>query len=173
MSSGKADLQTAVLETTWGDISIAAGSRGVGACRLPLVAVPPVAFRLLRVRLSRGAGPVLRQAVTYVQALLAGRAPGKPPALDQAVFADATEFRRAIWKALQKLPRGRVATYAELARQAGHPGAARAAGGACGANPLPLFVPCHRAVAANGGLGGFSAGLAWKVWLLAGEGVRR
>ena len=173
MSSGKADLQTAVLETTWGEIAIAAGSRGVGACRLPLVAASPVAFRLLRVRFSQGAGPVLRQAVRYVQALLTGRAPGKPPVLDGAVFADATEFRRAIWKALQKLPRGSTATYAELARRAGHPGAARAAGSACGANPVPLFVPCHRAVAANGGLGGFSAGLAWKVWLLRGEGAVR
>ena len=115
----------------------------------------------------------MRQAAAYAQGLLAGRAPGQPPALGRAVWAEATAFRRAIWKALQKLPRGRVATYAELARRAGHPGAARAAGSACGANPVPLFVPCHRAVAANGGLGGFSAGLAWKVLLLAGEGAVR
>lgn len=173
MSRGAAGLQTAVLETTWGEIAIEAGSRGVVACRLPHASAQTVAFRVLRVRFSRGAGPVLRQAVAYARRLLAGHAPGKPPALESRVLAEAPEFRRAIWKGLRKLPRGRTATYAELARQAGHPGAARAAGSACGANPVPLFVPCHRAVAANGGRGGFSAGLAWKDLLLTGEGAMR
>lgn len=82
-------------------------------------------------------------------------------------------FRRAVWRALRALPRGRTATYGELARRAGNPRAARAAGTACGANPLPLFVPCHRAVAAGGRLGGFSSGLAWKRLLLSGEGAGR
>lgn len=173
MSSREAGLQTAVLETTWGEISIDADSRGVVACRLPQISTQTVGFCMSRVRMPRGAGPVLRQAVAHVQRLLAGRKPGPPPALGSEVLAEATAFRRAIWKALLRLPRGGTATYAELARQAGHPGAARAAGSACGANPVPLFVPCHRAVAANGGLGGFSAGLAWKVLLLAGEGAVR
>ena len=86
--------------------------------------------------------------------------------------AVATAFQRAIWRAMQRIPRGRTMTYAELARRAGRPRASRAAGGACGANPLPLFVPCHRIVATGGGLGGFSGGLAWKVHLLRVEGAR-
>ena len=56
-------------------------------------------------------------------------------------------------------------------RQAGRPKAVRATGGACGANPLPLFVPCHRVVAAGGRLGGFSSGRAWKIHLLSREGI--
>ena len=56
-------------------------------------------------------------------------------------------------------------------QRAGRPAAARAAGGACRANPVPLFLPCHRVMAANGQWGGFSAGLPWKIHLLRLEGV--
>jgi methylated-DNA-[protein]-cysteine S-methyltransferase len=65
---------------------------------------------------------------------------------------------------------GEVVTYGELARRAGKPGAARAIGQAMGRNTLPIFVPCHRVVAADSGLGGFGAGLAWKAGLLRHEG---
>jgi O-6-methylguanine DNA methyltransferase len=73
---------------------------------------------------------------------------------------------------LQTIPRGTTVTYGELARRVDVPRAARAVGTACSANPLPLFVPCHRVVAAHGALGGFSAGLAWKKFLLAKERAR-
>jgi O-6-methylguanine DNA methyltransferase len=59
-----------------------------------------------------------------------------------------------------------------VAQAIGNPMAVRAVGGACGANPIPVFVPCHRVVAANSGLGGFSDGLYWKRALLKREGVR-
>jgi O-6-methylguanine DNA methyltransferase len=62
-----------------------------------------------------------------------------------------------------------VKTYGEIAAALGKPGAARAVGNACGANPLPLYIPCHRVVAGNG-LGGFTSGLAWKRALLKAEG---
>jgi O-6-methylguanine DNA methyltransferase len=71
--------------------------------------------------------------------------------------------------ALQAIPRGATQTYGAIAGQLGTPRAARAVGAACGANPLPLFIPCHRVVAAHGALGGFSAGRAWKKFLLAKE----
>ena len=71
--------------------------------------------------------------------------------------------------ALRRIPRGETITYGELAHRMGASHAARAVGSACGANPLPLFIPCHRVVAANGKLGGFSAGLGWKRFLLAKE----
>ena len=71
---------------------------------------------------------------------------------------------------MRNIPYGQVQTYGQLARAVGSPGAARAIGRACGANPLPLVVPCHRVVAANG-LGGFALGLDAKRALLALEGI--
>jgi len=135
---------------------------------------PGVSFRVLRARGLRRAEAGLRRAVDFARRTLEGRTPGRCPALDEtALSGGVPEFRRAVWRALRALPRGRTATYGELARRAGNPRAARAAGSACGANPLPLFVPCHRAVAAGGRLGGFSSGLAWKRLLLSGEGAGR
>ncbi len=173
MSGGPTGLRTAALETTWGCLRIDASGRGVVACRLPRPPARPVPFRVLRARVPRGAGPVLRRAVGFARSMVEGRAPGRCPALDGAVFSGATVFRRAVWAGLRGISRGSTATYGEVARRAGRPGAARAAGSACGANPLPLFVPCHRVVAAGGRLGGFSAGRAWKALLLSGEGVAR
>lgn len=77
----------------------------------------------------------------------------------------ATPFQQKVWKALINIPAGKTRTYGEIARRVGHPGAARAVGASCGANPLLLAIPCHRAVAANG-LGGFALGLDLKRRLL-------
>jgi O-6-methylguanine DNA methyltransferase len=79
-------------------------------------------------------------------------------------------FHVRVWKAMHALPFGRTATYAELARAAGAPRAARAVGRACAANPVLIFIPCHRVVGSSG-LGGFGCGLEWKKLLLALEGV--
>ncbi len=88
-------------------------------------------------------------------------------------FPPVSGFRRRVWRAAVRVPYGEVVTYGELAVRAGSPGGARAAGQAMAHNPLPLIVPCHRVVAADGSLGGFSAegGLALKRRLLALEGV--
>ncbi len=77
-----------------------------------------------------------------------------------------TPFRRKVWNALGKIPFGETRSYGEVAKSVGVPGAARAVGSACGANPLPLFIPCHRVLAAGGKLGGFSGGLGIKRKLL-------
>ena len=82
-----------------------------------------------------------------------------------------TDFQRKVWREIEKIPLGRTKTYLEIAKAIGKPGASRAVGSACGANPIPLFVPCHRVVASNGGLGGFSGGLDIKRKLLQMEGV--
>jgi len=79
-----------------------------------------------------------------------------------------TPFQRAVWRALREIPYGEVRTYGEVARTIGKPGAARAVGNACGANPWPIIVPCHRVVASDG-LGGYSAGPRWKRLLLTIE----
>jgi methylated-DNA-[protein]-cysteine S-methyltransferase len=78
-------------------------------------------------------------------------------------------FHLQVWRELQKVPKGQTVSYQELARRLGKPKAARAVGQACGANPIPLIVPCHRVIAADGKLGGFSAGLDRKRWLLEHE----
>lgn len=83
------------------------------------------------------------------------------------------EFARRVYAAARRIPAGRTATYGEIAAAIGAPGEARAVGQALGANPIPLIVPCHRVVAASGGIGGFSApgGALTKTRLLALEGV--
>jgi len=84
---------------------------------------------------------------------------------------DATPFRREVWVAARAIRWGETASYADLAQRMGRSaGAARAVGQALGANPIPIVIPCHRILAADGSLGGFSAGLSWKRELLHIEG---
>jgi len=91
---------------------------------------------------------------------------------DIAVAFNDTPFRVKVWRAMARIPFGQTVTYGDLAREVGS--APRAIGGACGANPAPIIFPCHRVVASNGGLGGFSggAGCDTKTWLLEHEGAR-
>ncbi len=84
-----------------------------------------------------------------------------------------TPFQRTVWQAIAAIPCGETSTYGELATIIHHPGAARAVGAACGANPVPLLIPCHRVKAKGGGLGGFGGGLELKQWLLDHEGIMR
>lgn len=108
-----------------------------------------------------------RATESALQAILTGREPENLPPLDPA----GTTFQRAVWRELQKIPVGRTKSYGEIAKRIGKPKAVRAVGGACGANPIPVLVPCHRVLAANKKLGGFSGGLNWKRKLLAAEGI--
>lgn len=78
-------------------------------------------------------------------------------------------FHLRVWQELRKIPPGETVSYQELGRRLGNPQASRAVGQACGANPIPLIVPCHRVIASNGSLGGFSSGLERKRWLLDHE----
>jgi methylated-DNA-[protein]-cysteine S-methyltransferase len=82
-----------------------------------------------------------------------------------------TAFQRRVWARLAAIPYGKVETYGALANKLRS--APRAVGGACGANPIPILIPCHRVLGANGGLGGYSGagGVATKRFLLAREGV--
>ena len=79
------------------------------------------------------------------------------------------EFTRQVLQATRRIPYGKLRTYGEIAREIGRPKAARAVGQALKRNPIPLLIPCHRVVGAKGNLGGFSAGIAWKMQLLALE----
>ncbi len=90
-----------------------------------------------------------------------------PPSLPLDLHG--TAFQRKVWDALQDIPPGRTTTYGELAQRVGLPGGARAVAQACGANPVSVIVPCHRVVAADGGLGGYRWGIERKRALLAQE----
>ena len=84
-----------------------------------------------------------------------------------------TEFQQQVLQATQQIPRGRIATYMDIARKIGKPKAVRAVGQALGRNPIPIVIPCHRVIASNGSLGGYSGGggLKTKAKLLQLEGA--
>jgi methylated-DNA-[protein]-cysteine S-methyltransferase len=86
-------------------------------------------------------------------------------------FSLSNGFRQRVLKAIAAIPFGEVRTYREMATAAGNPAAVRAAGSACGSNPIPLVVPCHRVLRTGGGLGGYGGGLDLKRRLLTLEGV--
>lgn len=86
-------------------------------------------------------------------------------------FDRGTPFQQEVWHALRTIPVGETISYAELAHRVGRPTGFRAVGAANGRNPVAIVVPCHRVIAADGTLGGYSGGLGNKRWLLAHEGV--
>ena len=103
-----------------------------------------------------------------LKTMLLGQAPTDLPPLD---LSSGTEFQISVWRQLLQISLGQARSYIELAGRLGKPGASRAVGSACGANPIPVIVPCHRVLAAHGRIGGFSGGPGWKQRLLKIEGT--
>jgi len=98
---------------------------------------------------------------------------GDLQALDAvAVAQPGGPFQQQVWAVMREIPTGETWSYAELATKAGRPAASRAAGTACARNLVAPFVPCHRVVKSDGGLGGYYYGLPVKKWLLAHEASR-
>src|SRR5438477_3645998 len=114
----------------------------------------------------RGWHAATRKALTSA---LGGNVPEKLPPFD---LSAGTEFQRNVWQTLRKIAAGQTWSYARVAEAIGKPKAVRAVGGACGANPIPVIIPCHRVLATDQRIGGFSGGLDWKRTLLGREGVR-
>ena len=144
-----------VFDTAWGFCAVVAGPGGVRGCFLPHRSKGSVERRVKRAfpEARPGAG-LLPGLVRAVRAYFKGR----PAKFDVRLDLDGfSEFRRRVLRACRGIPRGRTATYADLARSAGSPRAARAAGSAMANNPLPLIVPCHRVVRSDGSLGEFSS----------------
>lgn len=141
-------MKTTDLQTTWGTITLTLNSSGkVVALKLPMLKkTPRKPFSVERFQTLEN---LARKFST-------------------AGIPDGTDFQKSVWRELKKIPRGQTRTYGEIAAAIGRPKAVRAAGSACGANPLPVFIPCHRVVAANG-IGGFGSGLPWKILLLEKE----
>jgi O-6-methylguanine DNA methyltransferase len=110
-----------------------------------------------------------RAATVALKRALAGRPPKVLPPLD---LSSGTDFQQRVWNALLKIPRGQTRSYGEVAQEVGKARTARAVGSACGANPVPVLVPCHRVLSAGHKLGGFSGGLDWKRRLLWREESR-
>jgi O-6-methylguanine DNA methyltransferase len=145
-------------KTTWGTITLTldGGGKPVALDLPPLTNTPRKEFKVLSSRFSG------LNAALFFQALR-----NQFPGFD---IPPGTAFQQAVWRTLTTIPCGEIRTYGDIAAKAGYPGACRAAGSACGKNPLPVFIPCHRVVAANGP-GGFSSGLPWKKLLLEMERV--
>lgn len=114
-----------------------------------------------------GEHPLLRQTQAQLDAYFAGRL----QVFDLPLAPHGTAFQRQVWQALAQIPFGQTWSYLQLARRVGRPTAARAVGAANGRNPLPIVLPCHRVIGANGALTGFGGGLPTKAFLLTLEGA--
>ncbi|AZA08199.1 methylated-DNA--[protein]-cysteine S-methyltransferase [Corynebacterium pseudopelargi] len=154
----------ASLRTPCGDLLIAADDQGVRFVRFgsdsPLAAcvhANPSATTEAHLQAA------LQQLRQYFQ--------GERQAFDLPIAIDhGTTFQRSTWQALRMIEYGKYWTYGEVATYIGRPQATRAIGTACGANPVPILIPCHRVLPAHGGIGGYAGGSRWKQALLELEG---
>lgn len=148
------------LETPLGVLTVVASRGGLTQVLLPEQPAP------LLVGLSLS--PQSRQMAPYCEQLQAYFA-GTLQRFDLPLVLDCTPFQRQVYAALQEIPFGETRAYRQVADALGRPKSSRAVGAANGKNPLPIVIPCHRVIAADGSLGGYSGGLAVKRWLLAHE----
>lgn len=114
-----------------------------------------------------GETPLLRRAALELKEYFSGRR----KSFTVNLCPSGTPFQMAVWAALQTIPYGQTVSYKDIAAQIGKPAAVRAVGGANGKNPIPILIPCHRVVAADGSLGGYALGPEIKRTLLALEGA--
>jgi methylated-DNA-[protein]-cysteine S-methyltransferase len=150
---------TKVMDSPIGPLLIGATARGLR--RLDFGAKEPVAAGR-----SGAVAAVLGEAERQLREYFGG---GRRT-FDIPLDIEGSEFQMRVWAEIAAIPYGATLTYGELAAAAGRPSAARAAGAACGANPVAIVIPCHRVVAGNRALHGFGGGLDTKAWLLRHEG---
>lgn len=112
--------------------------------------------------------PVFAATKRWLDAYFAKRALPPMPRLAPR----GTEFQQGVWRAMLAIPSGQTLTYGSIAKSLKRPNGSRAVGLACGRNPIPIIIPCHRVIGSNGSLTGFGWGLPRKVWLLTHEGLR-
>lgn len=159
-SPALAPVEYAVMKSALGDIAIAEGPQGLLRIALPsqLELRPfPEEWR----RNDNAAMAAQNQLAEYFN--------GSRQQFDLTLDLQGTDFQQAVWRGLQALPYGTVCSYGELATQIKRPSAVRAVGAANGRNPLPIVVPCHRVIGANGKLTGYFGGEGIKQKLLALE----
>jgi methylated-DNA-[protein]-cysteine S-methyltransferase len=117
---------------------------------------------------SRRPTPLLQRVAEQLEAYFTGEL----TQFDVPLLLQGTAFQQRVWQELREIPYGSTATYGEIAERLGSPGASRAVGLANNRNPVPIIVPCHRVVGADGALVGFGGGLPCKRWLLDHESAR-
>jgi methylated-DNA-[protein]-cysteine S-methyltransferase len=115
-----------------------------------------------------GESKIIAEAAVQIDEFLTG----KRTTFDLPLKIEGTDFQKSVWNELCRIPYGKTASYKDIAKSIGRPNSYRAVGNACGANPIPLIIPCHR-VTASDGLGGFLGGLALKKKLMEIEGVKQ
>ena len=165
-----AEIRFAVGECSLGSILVAQSSRGV--CAILLGDDADALVRDLQDRFpqavlvggDKGFETLVARVVGFVERPALG--------LDLPLDVRGTAFQQRVWRALARIPAGRTATYAEIARRIGAPASARAVAGACGANPLAVAIPCHRVVRNDGSLSGYRWGVERKQALLERERTR-
>ena len=157
-------IRWATAETSLGTMMVAATGKGI--CRLSFDEDEQgLRSRFPNARIERGGAEMAELLERTVAAV---NAPERPH--DLPLDVRGTAFQQAVWRELSRIPPGESLSYAALAAKAGKPGAARAAGTACGANNIAVLIPCHRARRGDGSPGGFAYGLERKAKLLEREG---
>jgi AraC family transcriptional regulator of adaptative response/methylated-DNA-[protein]-cysteine methyltransferase len=152
-----------------GRILVATSSKGI--CAISMGDSDAELERSLKRKFPKAAlvrdNKALSGSIRKVEASVSGVRKATTATLD----LQGTEFQKRVWAELRRIPFGSTRSYADVAKRIGKPAAFRAVANACGANPIPILVPCHRVVASGGKIGGFGGGLHRKRLLLEKEGV--
>ncbi|HKN88117.1 MAG TPA: methylated-DNA--[protein]-cysteine S-methyltransferase [Nitrospiraceae bacterium] len=167
---------TSVFQTPWGWMGVGASEYGIQSIVLPRPSRQAVYDEWLGSHSERAEqtgqnsaeAKLVREVQTQLMAFLANQRREMDFPLD---LSRGTPFQRRVWRAILRIPYGRVRSYRWVADRVGGAHYARAVGNALGANPVPIIVPCHRIVASDGSLGGFTGGLPVKRKLLQLEGT--
>lgn len=165
-------IQYGVHGTPLGRMFIAVTCRGV--CQMDFVDEQPADELLVKLATKLPNGkPVRDDDFTgyVVERLFAHKA--NPQAGPLSLYVRGTNFQLAVWRALLRIPSGKLATYTQIANAIGHPQAPRAVGNAIGANPIALLIPCHRVIQQSGALGGYRWGTGKKAMVQTWEQLRR
>lgn len=163
------ELSYAVFDTAAGWMGILGSTRGILRTTLPRRTAPE-ALRFLGKSANYAicAPDSFQELMERFRSYFNGQQTTFAAPLD---LSHATVFQRKVWETTRLIPYGEIRSYAWLAQQVRNPQAARAVGQALGTNPLPIIIPCHRVLASNGRLGGYSGGLKVKRQLLKLEGL--
>jgi O-6-methylguanine DNA methyltransferase len=160
-----------IFKSRWGWMGISETAKGIDSVVLPKVSRQAALSELQtdKIELLKGqASPRLQEARTQLTGYLAGTRRSFDLPLD---LSRGTSFQRKVWRTLRRVSYGRLRSYQWVAVRVGGRQYARAVGNAVGANPMPIVIPCHRIVAQDASLGGFSGGLPTKRKLLTLEGT--
>ena len=161
-------IRYACFATPLGTVLAAATDKGL--CSIKLGDDPARLARLLAEEFA--AAELIEDSLLHLREKILSFIAGESSLARVPLDIRGTVFQRRVWETLRRIPRGETRTYRDIARSIGAPRAVRAVGSACGANPVALAVPCHRAVRTDGGMGGYAWGIQRKRKLLALEKKR-